>query len=792
VLRPVQPARRRALAVSGAARRQIGRSLRRREDVRLLVGAARYTDDLNEPGQLWLAFSRSPHAHARLRGIDAAAAHAVPGVAAVLTGEDAAADGLRPFSAYTRRPPFALRNRDGSEMPDPPYWPLARDKVRHVGEPVALVAAESAAAAREAAERIEVDYEPLPAAIETDPALAPDAPRVWEELPDNLSFDYETGDTAAVEAAFARADRRVHLEVDQPRVVVAFLEPRSVLARYDGASGRYTVHAGGQSPHWIRDVLAEVLDVAPERIRAITPETGGGFGARTRPQAEVALAAWVARRLDRPVKWTAERSESFVSDTQGRDQRTRVELALDGDGRFLALSFDVLWRHGAYLPARVLWVLVKHMAEVICGPYRIPACRFRIRGVFTNTLPIAAFRGIGRAEAAYALERLVDAAARASGRDPVALRRLNAVPPDAMPWTTPAGAMYDGGDYPRLLDAALAAAGHDGFAARRAEALRAGRLRGLGVSLYVESEGGAPAEFAEVRVDAQRTITAFVGTRSFGMGHETTYAQILADALGVDPEQVRLVDDDTDRVASGSGSHGSRSMRIGGSATVAAAERVIERGRLLAAELLEAAAEDIVFEHGEFVIAGTDACIDLFEVAAAADTRGETLAAQATFTTAAPTYSSGCHVCEVEIDPETGQVTLAGYAMSADPGTIVNPLVVDGQLHGGIAQGVGQALLERAVYDPEDGQLVSGSFLDYALPRAGDLPFFTTRLEATPAPDNPLGVRGAGEGGTTGAPAAVMNAILDALAPCGVTALDMPATPERVWRALARARPRSS
>lgn len=762
----------------------IGRPLPRREDERFLAGAGCFTDDLHLDGEAHGVVVHAPHAHARVLGIDARTAQAMPGVLAVYTAADLLAAGLRPLPCFTRTAPYALHNRDGSEMAVAEQWALARDRVRHTGEPVAFVVASTREQAQDAAECVAVDYEPLPAVVETDAALDPGAPRVWDACPGNLSFDYESGDRAATDAAFAQAARVVRLEVENNRVVVAFMEPRAAIASYDPDARRYTLYAGSQSAHGLQAELAEVLGVEPARLHVIAPDTGGGFGARTYTYPEFALVAFAARRLARPVRWTAERSESFVADTQARDQRTCGEIALDAEGRFLGVRISAIWRHGAYLPSRSLWVLVTHMAPMVCGVYAFAAAHFRIRGVFTNTVPLGSLRGVARAETAYVLERLVDAAARELGLDRVELRRRNLVPASRMPWTTPAGAVYDSGDFERNLDGALAAAQWRDFPARRQAARRRRRLRGIGLSLYIENSAGAPAEYARIEVAPEGIVTAYVGTKSFGMGHETTFAQVLADELGVPLERLRIRDGDTALVAKGFGSHGSRSMRIGGTAVVLGARKVIERGKELAADLLEAAAADIVYAEGRFAIAGTDRRVGLFEVAAAADARGEVLDASAEFRVSAPAYPNGCHVCELEVDPETGHTEIVRYVAVIDAGRVVNPLIAAGQVHGGLAQGIGQALLEHVVYDPQSGQLLSGNFLDYAVPRADDLPSFTTQLNEIACADNPLGVKGLGENPTTGSPPAVMNALIDALAPSGVTRLEMPATPERIWRAL--------
>jgi carbon-monoxide dehydrogenase large subunit len=763
----------------------VGQALPRLEDRRFLTGEAHYTADLDLPDQAYAVALRSPHAHAIVEAVDLEPARQTAGVLAVYTSADLQATGIKAIPSLTGTPPFQLLNVDGSLMADGSQYPLAQGRVRYVGEPLALVVAESQAAALDAAERIEVDYRPLPAVIGAEAALAEDAPLLWPELPSNRSFHWQSGDQAATAARMRDAAHVVELEVDYPRQIVAFMEPRAALASYDGQSARYTLQVGAQSAHQLRTMLAKVLDVGEEAVRVIVPDVGGGFGARNIVYPEFVLALFAARDLGRPVKWTALRSESFVADAQARSQRLRGTLGLDGDGRFLALDVAALWRHGGYLTGRSVFVIVSWMAPMICGPYRIPVHHFTLEGVFTNTTPIAAYRGIARAELTYLLERLVDAAARRTGIDRIELRRRNLISPAEMPWRSPTGAVYPPAQFERNLDMGLEAIDWNGFERRRADSGQRGLLRGIGVSVYVENAGGAPSEFARLQVEGGGGVVLHVGTQDFGMGHETVFAQVAADALGVDPAAVNVVDGDTDLIAVGFGGHGSRCARIGGGAVVQSANALVEQGRQLAAELLEAAAADVVFADGHYVISGTDRRIGLFEVARAAEARGQPLSAAETFQTTGPSYPCGCQICEVEVDPLTGKVEILRYVMVADPGRVLNPLIVEGQLHGGIAQGIGQALLERVAYDPASGQLLSGSFMDFALPRADDLPPMATRFNPVAAEDNPLGVKGIGEGPTTGSPPAVVNAVLDALSARGVTALEMPLTPERVWRALA-------
>ncbi len=766
----------------------VGQPLPRLEDERFITGRAHYTADLDLPDQAHAVVLRSPHAHAEIAGIELAAARRAPGVLGVYAAADLQAAGIGPIPSLTRTPPFAFTNADGSELPDASQFPLATDRVRYVGEPVALIVAETLAAARDAAELVEVDYQVLPAAVDLEAALAEGAPRLWPELSSNRSLHWQAGDPAAVAECLEAAARVVELEVEFPRQIVAFMEPRAALASFDPAEARYTLRAGCQSGHAIRGVLAGIMGVDAPALRVIVPDVGGGFGARNMVYPEFVLTLFAAKALGRPVKWVAERSESFIADAQARSQRLRGTLGLDADGRFVAIRVAATWRHGGYLASRSAFVLMHWMAPMICGPYRIPVHHFTLDGVFTNTTPISAYRGIARAELTYLLERLVDAAARATGIDRIELRRRNLIAPEEMPWRSPTGAVYPRAEFARNLDIGLEAIDWGGFPKRRAEAAARGLRRGIGVSVYIENAGGAPSEFAKVRVGGDRRVQLHVGTQDFGMGHATVFAQVAADALGVEPQAIEVVDGDTDLIEAGFGAHGSRCARIGGGAVLQGAEAVVEQGKALAAELLEAAAADVAFADGQYTIRGTDRRIGLFEVARAAEARGAPLLAAETYETQGPSYPNGCQLAEVEVDPATGKVTLIRHVMVADPGRMLNPLIVEGQLHGGIAQGLGQALLERVVHDPASGQLLSGSFMDFALPRADDLPMLTTRFNALVADDNPLGVKGTGEGPTTGSPPAVVNAVLDALAADGVTALDMPLTPERVWRALRRAR----
>ena len=615
---------------------------------------------------------------------------------------------------------------------------------------------------------------------------------MWDECPHDVSFEWEGGDAAATDAAFAAAAHVARVTLVNNRVAPVFLEPRAALGEVDPESGRLTLRAGSQTAHRMRDTLAGMLGIPAADLRVVTPDTGGGFGARGAVYPEMALVLIAARAVGRGVRWTATRGESFLSDTQSRDHLLHGELAMDAHGRFTALRVRIDWRHGAYVPGRGIWVIVRFLVPTLGGVYAIPAGHTLIRGRFSNTTPLAAYRGVGRVEATYLIESLVDAAARELGLDRVALRRLNVVREERLPWTAPGGARYEACTFAPHLEQALAMADWDGFAARRSRSAAAGRLRGIGCALYVENDGGAPNEYARVQVAPDGAVTVALGTQNFGMGHETVFAQVVAERLGVPFAQVRAVDGDTDAVARGSGSHGSRSMRAGGTAAVMGVAKLIERGRVLAGRMLEASAADVEYAAGAFRIAGTDRAVTLAQAAAFAEQHGERLEAEADFEQRRESYSSGCHVCEVEVDPETGRSALLAHVIVTDVGRAVNPMLVDGQVHGGAAQGVGQAAMEAVAYDPDSGQPVTGSLMDYALPRAADLPFFTTATAETAETDNPLGVKGVGEGPTTGSPAAYMNALRDALAAARAGPVQMPATPYAVWRALraANATPR--
>ena len=767
----------------------IGQPVTRKEDRRFLTGKGQYTDDIIFPDQAYAFVVRSTHAHARLRSVDTAAALSAPGVLCVLTGEDAEREGMGAMTC--RYLSYVAAKSRGAKDFNPPHPVLAAGNVRHVGDSVALVVAETPEQARDAAERIVVDYEPLPAVTDTATASNDGMPLVWEDIPNNLCFDWANGNEAATDAAFAKAPHVAAVELVNNRVVGNPMEPRAAIGLYDAASEAYTLYTSTQGSHAVRNILAEqILHVPDEKVRVVTPDVGGGFGIKLFAYVEYALVMWAARETGRPVKWTSDRSQAFVTDTQGRDHVTRAELALDAEGKFLALRATTIANMGAYLSSAGPVIPTYASRGIQLGVYDIPAAFVAVKGVVTNTVPVDAYRGAGRPEAVYLIERLVDQAARVLGINPGELRRRNFIPSSAMPFTTPLELTYDSGEFALNLEDAIALAGCDEFPGRRAEARHRGKLRGLGIAYYVEksSDPATGSEAAVVRFEEDETVSVLIGTQSSGQGHETSYAQLAAEQLGVPFEKVNVRQGDTAEIATGSGTGASRSMTVGGMALTRAVDDVIEKGKEQAASLLEVAREDIDYSEGRYSVVGTDRWSGIFDVARAA--RGNApLAGSGDFDPEAPTFPNGCHVCEVEVDPETGLVDIVRFAVVDDFGKVVNPLLVAGQVHGGLAQGIGQAILERTVYEEETGQLLTGSFMDYAIPRAADMPAFTTKWNEIPCRTNALGIKGAGEAGAVGAPPAVINAILDALTELGVGHIDMPATPETVWRAIQDARP---
>jgi carbon-monoxide dehydrogenase large subunit len=764
----------------------IGQPMKRYEDLRLITGRGRYTDDVVLPGMAFAQVLRSPVAHGVLRRIDAEPARHIPGVLLVLTGEDVAAEGLRDIACE-----HPLTNRDGTPRHDTPRPVLAVGKLRHVGQPVALVVAETREAARDAAEAIEVDYDELPAVADVRAALQPEAPQLFEHIPGNLVFDWDNdqGDAAATEAAFAKAERVTALDIVNNRVVANSMEPRNAIADYDPASDRSILYTSTQGVHMVRGPIAAVLDLPADKLRVITGNVGGGFGMKAFVYPEQALVVWASRKLRRPVKWQAERSEGFVADNQGRDHVTHAELAMDREGRFLGLRVSVLANLGAYLSPIGPFIPTRS-TDLVAGLYRTPAIHVNVKGVCTNTVPVCAYRGAGRPEAAYLIERLVDAAARELSVSPDAIRRRNFVPPSAMPYTSATKITFDSGEFEKVMELCMTAADWEGFAARRAASEGRGLLRGIGMATYTERCGGGMPETASIEFKDDR-VELVMGNQEYGTGLVTAYKQVVAGELGVDPDRIDVVLGDSDRTPVGL-TGGSRALPVGGSALFEASQQVIDKGRRLAAHILETAAADVTFADGTFVVPGTDLRLDLFELAAAARDPARLPPGMAPGLDvtqkqmpAAATYPNGCHIAEVEIDPETGVVRLERYTIVDDFGRTINPMMLEGQVHGGVVQGIGQALLEHTVYEDGTGQLLAGSFMDYAMPRADDLPSFSFATHNVPCQANPLGVKGAGEAGAIGAPPAVMNAVVDALhRAAGIRHIDMPATPRRVWEAL--------
>ena len=779
------------MQASGNVPNGIGQPVRRTEDFRLLTGRGRFGDDLVLPHLAHGFFVRSPHAHARIVTVDKMAALAAPGVLAVLSGADYAAAGLGPIphNPGLSAPPDVQARLTGAPPIATRHYALPADRARFVGEPVALVVADTIAAAKDAAELLDVTYEPLPAVVSAANAVASGAPSLWDEAPNNVCIDIEVGDAAATAAAFARAAHVVRLNTLAQRVTGVPMEPRTISANYDAASGCYTLYTGsGRGVAKVRVDLAQILGVPAERVRCVCGDMGGNFGTRNLFYPEYALLAWASRLVGRPVKWTCERSDSFLSDWQGRDLTVTAELAVDADGHFLAVRGSNLSNLGGH--ATAFGPLQKGIG-LMSNVYAIPAVHFRGRGAVTNTVPTTPLRSAGRPEAIFVIERLVDLAADRLGIDPAELRRRNLVSPTAQPFTNPAGLTYDSGDYPAAMATGLALADWDGFPARRGEARRRGKLRGIGVANYIEITTGVPRERTEITVLPEGRVELVMGTMASGQGHETSFAQLVTEWLGVPFDSIDYVAHDTARVAAGGGSHSGRSMKLAATVVGQATDDIIAKGRKIAGHLLEASEADIEFAEGRYRITGTDRELGLFEVARAATTRSDLpvdlqglLAAVSDQTLPVASFPYGTQICEVEVDPETGAVEIVGYTAVDDVGRAVNPMIVHGQTHGGIAQGVGQALLEHSHYDPETGQLLAASFMDYAMPRADTFPAMKTALSEVPSPSNRLGVRSGGEGGTTPALAAGINAIVDAVSECGVAHIEMPATPERVWRAI--------
>jgi carbon-monoxide dehydrogenase large subunit len=775
----------------------IGVSVRRKEDVRFLSGRGNYTDDINRPNQLHAYIRRSDRPHAKINGIDTAAAKQAPGVVAVFTGADMAADNVGGLPCG-----WQIHNKDGSPMAEPPHPVLATGKVRHVGDPVVVVIAETKQQAKDAAEQIAIDYQDLPAAASLRDAIAPGAALVHDDVPGNICYDWHIGDKALVDAAFAKAAKVVRLDLLNNRLIPNAMEPRAALGDFDTSNGDFTLFTTSQNPHVIRLLMgAFVLHIPENKLRVVAPDVGGGFGSKIYHYAEEAIVTWAAGKVRRPVKWTGERTESFMSDAHGRDHDGVAEMALDADGNFLGLRVSTLANMGAYLSTFAPCIPTYLYATLLAGVYKTPVIYCEVKAVFTNTVPVDAYRGAGRPEATFMLERLVDACALDTGMDRVAIRRKNFIPVDAFPYQTPVALQYDSGNYPATLDACLAAADYAGFEARRTVAAAKGKLRGIGVSTYLEACGIAPSavvgslgaraglyECANVKVHPTGSVTVYTGSHSHGQGHETTFAQLVSSQLGVPLDQVEIVHGDTAKIPFGMGTYGSRSLAVGGSAMVKSMDKIIAKGKKIAAHLMEASVDDIEFKDGKFTVAGTDKEKTLTDISLAAyvphnypiEELEPGLDETSFYDPKNFTFPGGCHVAEVEIDKETGTVEVINFVAVDDVGRVINPMIVEGQVQGGVAQGIGQALLENAVYDKE-GQLLSGSMMDYTMPRADDLPNITVGTEITLCTHNPLGVKGCGEVGAIGSPPAIINAIVDALKQYNVRHMNMPATPQKLW-----------
>ena len=783
----------------------IGAAPRRKEDYRFITGQGTYTDDINRPNQTYAYILRSPVAHAKIGGIDTKAASSAPGVVAIFTGQDMADDGVGGLPCG-----WGIHNKDGTPMFEPPHAPMVTDKVRLVGDQVAVVVAESYAAAKDAAELIEVDYDELPAVVSAAEALKPGAPKVWDDASDNFCYDWEIGDKDATDQAFANAATVVSIDLRNNRLIPNAMEPRSYIGDYDTGRQEYTLYTTSQNPHVIRLLMgAYVLGLPEHKLRVVAPDVGGGFGSKIFHYAEEAIVTWASAKIGRPVKWTAERSESFLSDAHGRDHATHAELAMDNAGKFLGLRVSTVANLGAYLSTFGPSVPTYLYATLLAGVYTTPAIYCEVKAAFTNTVPVDAYRGAGRPEATYLVERLVTKAAKQIGVDPMELRRRNFIPANGFPYQTPVALEYDTGDYVATLDDAAKGSDYAGFPARREEAAKRGKLRGIGVSTYIEACGIAPSqvagalgaraglyEAAKVRVHPTGSVTVFTGSHSHGQGHETTFAQLVTETLGVPYENIEIVHGDTSQVPFGMGTYGSRSLAVGGVALQNALNKVVEKGKKVAAHLMEASPGDVEFKDGKFSVSGTDVSKEFGEIALAAyvphnypiEELEPGLEENAFYDPKNFTFPSGAHICEVEIDPDTGVVEVVNYTASDDFGRVINPMIVEGQVHGGLAQGIGQALTENCVYDEETGQLMSGSYTDYTMPRADLFPTFTVSTQVTPCTHNILGVKGCGEAGAIGSPPAVINAVLDALEPLGVTDITMPATAHRVWQAIQQAK----
>lgn len=775
----------------------IGQAVRRKEDFRFITGQGHYTDDINRPGQLYAYFLRSPYAFAKIKSINIDAARKMPGVVAIYTGKDMAADKVGGLICG-----WTVKDKKGEPHKAPRHDALAVDHVRHVGDQLAVVIAATYAQARDAAEAIDVDYQVLTPVIDMNEALKSGAPQVHADAPGNLCYDWEFGDKAATEAAFAKAAHVTKLDLVNNRLSPNPMEPRSAIGEYDAGTDTTTCYVTSQNPHVLRLILCAFIFGLPEhKVRIVAPDVGGGFGSKIFNYPEETVCVWAARKLKKAVKWTSDRTEAFLTDAHGRDHLTHAELALDKDGKFLGFRVDTKANMGAYLSTFASAVPTYLYALLLAGQYTTPAIYAEVKAVFTNTTPVDAYRGAGRPEATYVVERIVEAAARELKIDPAEIRRRNFVPADAFPYQTPVACVYDSGQYAKALDEALKMADYSGFKQRKADAAKKGKLRGIGLCAYIEACGIAPSavvgslgagvglwESAQIRFNATGSVFVYTGSHSHGQGHETTFAQIVSDRLGVSLENIEVVHGDTALVPMGMGTYGSRSLAVGGSAIMRAADKIIDKGRKIAAHLMEASVDDVAYDKGVFSVKGTDKQVPMAQIAFTAYVPHNYpadlepgLEASAFYDPANFTFPAGVHVAEVEIDSDTGVTRVANWVAVDDFGKVINPMIVEGQVHGGIAQGVGQALLEGVVYDRETGQLLTASFNDYCMPRADDLPSYKVGMIETPCPHNPLGVKGCGEAGAIAAPAALMNAITDAL---GTEKINMPATPQNVWRVI--------
>jgi carbon-monoxide dehydrogenase large subunit len=773
---------------AAAQNNSVGQPVRRKEDDALVRGKGRYTDDFNVPGQLYAWMVRSSHAHGVILGVDTSAAKAMPGVRGVWAGTDLTADDYAPFTCA-----MPLKNRDGSPLLQTNRLPLVTDRVRFVGDPVAFVVADTVAQARDAAEAVVLDIEPLPAVTDADAATQPGAPRLYDHIADNVALDYHYGNTAAVEAAFAAAAHVTKLDIINTRVAVVAMEPRAALASWDKSTERYTIQAPTQGVAGNSASLAQLLKAPRDKVRLLTANVGGSFGMKNIFYPEYVCILHAAKRLGRSVKWTDERSTSFLSDSQGRSQQIHAELALDANGKFLALRVSGYGNLGAYISNVSPNPLSANIAKNIASVYSTPLLAVDIKCVLTNTTLLGAYRGAGRPEANYFMERLIDRAAAETGIDRLTLRKRNFVKSSQMPYSAASGVTYDSGDFQGVFSKALQLSDHAGFGKRKKESRKRGKLRGIAVGSYLESTAPPRAELGQILFEADGTVTLVTGTLDYGQGHATPFAQILSSRLGVPFEKINIQQGDSDIVHTGGGTGGSRSITATGMAIVETSDLVIAKGKLAAAHMLEASEGDIEFADGRFTIAGTDRGIDIMELSRRLHESKlpegvpGSLSVDHTSKEVPSTYPNGCHVAEVEIDPDTGVVHVVRYTGVNDFGTIVNPMLVAGQIHGGVAQGIGQALMEEISYD-SSGQPITGSFMDYAMPRAEDIPLMAVGDHPSPAKSNPLGTKGCGEAGCAGSLVTIVNAVIDALAEFGVTKIDMPLTPERVWRVIHDAR----